>query len=240
MGTLVLMVRPDQRSFVRFVDCVSEAYQPLLAAAVTATGTDLLVEADQDDEDILRRYRDLGFAVTRREHLVAINPDPRVTGLGGRAQLPAGFDLVTADRVDPDRLRLLDDELRQDVPGAAGWQWSPEGFAAQTFDAADFDPAVYQVAVHQKTGRYAGLARVWLNQRGPRLGLIATVRDHRRLGLARALLAAVFAILAERGHTVVTAEVDETNLASLALLGSLGARRTGGTVEMVLPAESPR
>jgi ribosomal protein S18 acetylase RimI-like enzyme len=47
------------------------------------------------------------------------------------------------------------------------------------------------------------------------------------------LLARVFRVLHERGGAQVTAEVDDTNVASLSLLTRLGARRTGGSVELV-------
>jgi ribosomal protein S18 acetylase RimI-like enzyme len=74
---------------------------------------------------------------------------------------------------------------------------------------------------------------VWNNPSGPRLGLIGVLRAHRRRGLARALLAHVFAVLHERDEATVTAEVDDGNGASTTLIRSLGARRTGGTVECV-------
>lgn len=81
---------------------------------------------------------------------------------------------------------------------------------------------------------YAGLARVWNNPGHPRLGLTGVTSGYRRRGLATALLAAVFAPLCDRGIGEVTAEVDATNTASNALLRGIGARRKGGSVELVL------
>jgi ribosomal protein S18 acetylase RimI-like enzyme len=59
------------------------------------------------------------------------------------------------------------------------------------------------------------------------------VPSHRRRGLARVLLARAFRVLHEDGKREVSAESDETNTASVALLASLGARRTAGIIELV-------
>ena len=66
-----------------------------------------------------------------------------------------------------------------------------------------------------------------------RLSLIGVLPGYRRRGLARALLAAVFGVLADRGAPEAVAEVADTSTASLALLDGLGARRTGGAVWLV-------
>jgi ribosomal protein S18 acetylase RimI-like enzyme len=65
------------------------------------------------------------------------------------------------------------------------------------------------------------------------LGLIAALPAYRRHGLATALIAQAFAVLRERGKTEVTAEIDEANVASLSLFIALGARRTGGSIELI-------
>jgi ribosomal protein S18 acetylase RimI-like enzyme len=75
--------------------------------------------------------------------------------------------------------------------------------------------------------------RVWDGPGKPRLGLIAVVRQYRRRGLASTLVARAFGVLHERGRTEATAEVDDTNAASRSLLLRLGARRDGGSVEVV-------
>jgi hypothetical protein len=46
-------------------------------------------------------------------------------------------------------------------------------------------------------------------------------------------VAHAFAVLASRGQTEVTTEIDETNVASKELLAGFGARRSGGTIELV-------
>ena len=59
------------------------------------------------------------------------------------------------------------------------------------------------------------------------------MREYRRRGLASALLARAFRVLHERGRTDVTAEVDDTNMASRSLMVRLGARRNGGSLEVI-------
>jgi ribosomal protein S18 acetylase RimI-like enzyme len=68
--------------------------------------------------------------------------------------------------------------------------------------------------------------------------MIAVVREHRRNGVARALLGRAFAVLHAQGEDGATCEVDVTNVASNALMIGLGARRDGGTVELVLRRHS--
>jgi ribosomal protein S18 acetylase RimI-like enzyme len=240
VGKAAALVRPDDRCFVVFGACHAQAYRPLLRAIAQHWRRDLYTEVGEADPGVRDRLVGLGFVVNRREHTYAIPTDPVVTGLTDLA-VPAGFEIVTADRVGEDRLRELDDELRQDVPGADGWTWDRQGFRKETYDAPGFDPATYLVAVEQASGRYAGLVRVWNRPSGPRLGLIAVGRPYRRRGLARLLLGLVLGVLHQRGRTEVIAEVDVTNTGSNRLLIGLGARRAGGFTELIRPwpAASP-
>jgi RimJ/RimL family protein N-acetyltransferase len=178
------------------------------------------------DEDAVEEWTAHGFAVHRRQNGYLL----RTTTVGD-VQPPGGVELVTADRVDADRLRELDDELRQDVPGTDGWRWDAAGFREETYESPHFDPRVYVVAVDGD--RYVGIARVWLRPQRPTLGFIGVSRSHRRRGLATALLSRVFGELASRGVEEVTTEIDETNAASRGLLEGLGARRVGATVELI-------
>jgi RimJ/RimL family protein N-acetyltransferase len=240
VGNALALVRPDARCVVVFGACRAQAYRPLVQAIARHLRRDLYTVTGEADTEMLHRLVGMGFAVNRREHVYAVPTDPTITGLTDLA-VPARFQILTADRVSEDRLRELDDELKQDVPGADGWRWDRQGFRRETYDAPDFDPATYLVAVEQSTGRYAGLVRVWMRPSGPRLGLIAVGRGYRRRGLAGLLLAQVFAILQQRGRTEVVAEVDVTNMAANRLLTGLGARRTGGSIELLRPwpAASP-
>jgi RimJ/RimL family protein N-acetyltransferase len=181
--------------------------------------------AHVDESDVVA-YVKRGFVVIRHENHYLVP-----TGTVGSVRPPRRVDLLTVDRVDEDRLRALDDELRQDVPGSEGWRWEPAGFRAE-MGSADFDPAVYVVAVDDD--EYVGIARVWMRRPVPRLGFVGVTRPYRRRGLARALLSRVFGVLVLRGIPEVTTEIDETNTASRGLLEGLGARRTGWSVELVL------
>jgi ribosomal protein S18 acetylase RimI-like enzyme len=235
VGLVKASVRPDERCFVFFDSCRAEAHEPLLAAVGQELGRDLYVTVDEADDAGRSLYEQLGFVVNRRESEYLIPTDPEVNGLRG-VESPPGFVLAGADQVEEARLRVLDDKLRQDVPGTDGWRWDEAGFREETFDSPSFDPTTYLIAVEHTSGDYAGLMRVWNNFMGPRLGLIGVVPRYRRRGLAKALLARAFGVLHERGQRQVSAEVDDTNVASTSLLNALGARRTGGSIELRLPA----
>jgi GNAT superfamily N-acetyltransferase len=230
-GEVSARLRPDARWFLYFDAWRADAYPPLADAVAGDLCRDLYVSLEDAEFDALDACAAAGFAVHRRESYYRIPTDPSVTGLTGAA-LPAGLDVISAADADMTRLRLLDDALRQDVPGTDGWRWDPAEFRDETFSPF-FDPATYLVAVDLASAEYAGLVRVWRNRGGPRLGLIAMLAPYRRRGVARALLGRVFGVLAAKGARSVVAEVDDTNEPSLSLLTGLGARRYGGSVELI-------
>jgi ribosomal protein S18 acetylase RimI-like enzyme len=230
-GEVSARLRPDNRCFVYFDTWRTDAYTPLADAVARDLGRDLYVTLEDAEYDALDACAEAGFAVHRRESYYRIPTDPAVTGLAG-AVLPAGLDVLSAADADITRLRLLDDALRQDVPGSAGWRWDAEDFRGETFGPF-FDPATYLVAVDQASEEYAGLVRIWRNRAGARFGLIATLAPYRRRGVARALLGHAFAVLAAREATNVVGEVDDANVAAVSLLTGLGARRYGGNVELI-------
>ena len=232
VGAVTAFLRPDERWFVSFDVSQQESYLPLLRAVAANTGSDLYAVVDDTDEDALETFTRLGFTVNRRESNLLIPTDPQITGLTADGE-PEGVVIISAIDAYEDQLRLLDDALKQDVPGNAGWRWDPGDFHEETF-GSDFDPAAYLIAVEADSGDYLGLARVWNSPGRPRLGLIAVLRPYRRRGLASVLLARAFRVLHERGKSEVTAEVDDTNSPSRSLLMRLGARRISGTAELVL------
>jgi len=231
-GEAQAMLRPDRRWFLSLDAWTAAAFSALVPAATGDLRHDVYTMIDEDDEAGLRDWGTFGFTVLRREHNYLVPTALDRTRLTG-ARLPAGMSLVSADAVDEDGLRLLDEALRQDVPGTDGWVNDPQEFREYTFDEGHFDPATYLVAVDDANQAFAGLARVWNNPGHPRLGLVGVTPGYRRRGLAKALLAAVFAALGERGVGEVAAEVDAANTASNALLGRIGARRVGGSIELV-------
>ncbi|MBA3527884.1 MAG: GNAT family N-acetyltransferase [Propionibacteriaceae bacterium] len=121
--------------------------------------------------------------------------------------------------MDETSLRELDDRLRDEVPGTAGWVNDPAEFADYTFDELQFDPATYLVAVDDERHQFAGLVRIWANGNRSRLGLVGVARPYRRRGLARAMLASALRPVHARGVHEVMAEVDASNTASLACSG---------------------
>jgi GNAT superfamily N-acetyltransferase len=230
-GEVSARLRPDDRCFVYFDTWRADACPPLADAVARDLGRDLYATLEDAEYDALEACAQAGFAVHRRESYYRIPTDPAVTGLAG-AVLPAGLEVLSAADADLTRLRLLDDALRQDVPGYSGWRWDAEEFRAETFGSF-FDPATYLVAADRADGAYAGLVRIWRTRAGPRLGLIAMLAPYRRRGAARALLGQAFAVLAARGATSVTGQADDTSAVSVSLLTALGARRYGGTVELI-------
>jgi RimJ/RimL family protein N-acetyltransferase len=187
--------------------------------------------ADEDDEARVRELARLGFSVERRELFLELPTDPAGWNIS-TATPPPGVSFVTADRVEEEQLRLLDDLLRRDVPGTDGWKWSPEGFREETYESADFDPAAYLVALDERE-EGIGIARVWMRLEQPRLGLVGVRSDWRRRGVARALLAAVLTAVHERDARDVRTGVDEANAASRGLLFGFGGRTVGASLELV-------
>lgn len=210
--------RPDGRCFV-----FGEPDADLPLGRVYAT-------VDESDEARVSALAQLGFSFHRRELVLRLSTDPADWDVP-TAEPPPGISSVPADRVDEERLRLLDDLLRQDVPGTDGWKWSPEGFREETY-SSDFDPATYLVAVDEGMNGI-GIARVWMRPDEPRLGLIGVCPDWRRRGVARALLADVLSAVRKTGAREVGTEVDEANTASCQLLLSFGGRTVGASLELV-------
>jgi GNAT superfamily N-acetyltransferase len=228
--------RPDGRHALFFDAWRFDTYRPLADAVANDLRRDLFATLDDSEFDALDACARAGFTEHRRESCYKIPSDPALTGLGDAA-LPPGVSVISAGEADIDRLRLLDDDLRQDVPGTDGWRWDPAGFKEETYRHR-FDPETYLVAV-APDGQYAGLVRVW-NNRVPRLGLVAVRAPYRRRGIARALLGRALGVLHERGAAgairetrYVVADADDENEPSVTLLSSLGARRTGGSVELI-------
>jgi RimJ/RimL family protein N-acetyltransferase len=230
VGRLRALVRPDQRCFLLLDRFEGDVYRQLVAGALSELDREVYLEVDEGAVDVQTVLAELGFTVHRREHRYLVPTD--LSAVPGSSALPGGFGVISAAAADVHRWRELDDALRQEVPGAAGWRNDPYEFARQTFDDPQFDPATYLLAV-EEGGGYVGLVRVWNRPDVPRLGLIGVLPSHRRRGLATALIAAVFNMLHGRGQPQVSCEVDETNTASNTLMRRLGARRVGGGVELV-------
>jgi ribosomal protein S18 acetylase RimI-like enzyme len=232
-GDVSAWLRPDSRCQLFFDMWRPDALGSLTDAVAGDLRRDLYVTLDDGELDALEAAVAAGFTEHRRESYYRIPTDTAMTALA-RARMPPGLDVLSAANADLNRLRLLDEALRQDVPGSSGWRWTQKDFERETFGRG-FDPATYLVAVARDTGEYAGLVRVWMNREGARLGLIAMLAPFRRSGAASALLRLVFEVLRARGVASVTCEADDANVPSVSLLSTLGARRYGGSVELIRP-----
>jgi ribosomal protein S18 acetylase RimI-like enzyme len=166
-------------------------------------------------DDDAERWLAAGWIIQRREDEYVVPTVP-----------PAPHPFLHLKDADLERLRLLDDELRQEVPGTAGWRWTQEDFVAETYSS----PSVYLV-----TPSYDGICRVWLREPTPRLGFVGVRRSERGRGLGRALVAAALGETNALGFSEVTTEIDVENAASQALFRGFGARRIGGFAELVRP-----
>jgi ribosomal protein S18 acetylase RimI-like enzyme len=223
VGALHPWRTPDGRLRLYYDKCRPDSYEPL-AAAVDG---DCVTNVDAADTSVLTALSAAGFTELRRENEYEI-PISLVT-----APVPAGLEIVTADRTELEPLMLLDCAIRADIPGSDGWQPDPVWFREETYDSPFFDPQTYRVALDD--GAYVGLARVWKplpSQRYGRLGCVGVLAGYRRRGLGRALIAQALAPLAGTAQSAVAAEADATNVASHALLTSFGARITGSTIEL--------
>ena len=178
-GEVSARLRPDNRWFLYFDTWRADACPPLADAVARDLGRDLYVTLEDAEYDALDACARAGFAVHRRESYYRIPADPAVTGLAG-AVLPPGLGVLSTAGADITRLRLLDDALRQDVPGSAGWRWDAEEFRAETYGPF-FDPATYLVAVDRVSGEYAG----WCESGATRRPAPRPDRDARPVPAAR-------------------------------------------------------
>ncbi|HEY0639873.1 MAG TPA: GNAT family N-acetyltransferase [Pseudonocardiaceae bacterium] len=225
-GSARVRTWPDGRRLV-LLGGEPDAAAALLTAVAAGTTGRLHLMADVRDAALLAAARTAGFGEVRREDRYRI-PLPAVP------PRDHGVELVSARDADLERLRVLDERLRDDIPGSAGWRWTPAQFRAASVDDPEFDPRTYLVAV-APDGSYVGLARVWMTRGGPRLGCLAVLPRYRRTRVTAALLHTVVAELRGRGLHEVTAEVADTNRPARALLARTGAVRTGTDVELLRP-----
>lgn len=229
---LTACTRPDGCCVVRPEETWTGSVAAAAAALAERCGVTVVTMVAEHALRELGALAHAGFTSSRREVLITIDVEAALRALGA-AEPPAGVEIRSATEVVEARLLLLDDELRQDVPGTFGWRSTEDEFREHTFADPAFDPRTYLVAVEPGSGALLGLARVWMNPGGPRLGLVGVRRAFRRRGIGAALLARAFAAVAATGAETITAEYDTENRASHALALHLGARRVGTVIELV-------
>jgi ribosomal protein S18 acetylase RimI-like enzyme len=167
-----------------------------------------------------------GTAHPGTAHPGTAHPGTAHPGTAGSAEPPPGVTIKAFGAAEQAPLQALDRTIRDEV--GPGWPDMP----AEVLTRPVLDPAHYAVAAAH--GEYVGLLRVTMVTRLPRIGLIAVRSDHRRRGIARALLAHTLGALHAVGKKTASAEITESNVAATALFEGFGARRTGSTLELVL------
>jgi GNAT superfamily N-acetyltransferase len=143
----------------------------------------------------------------------------------GATSPPPGITIKPFGSAQEPPLRALDRTIRAEV---TAWADMP----AEVLVRPGWDPSKYAVAAHGTD--YVGLLRLTMVTRLPRIGLIAVRADHQRRGIARALLAHTLGALHHVGKETASAEVAESNVAATRLFESIGARRTGSNLELVI------
>ncbi|MDN3242413.1 GNAT family N-acetyltransferase [Glycomyces tritici] len=227
VGTAHVWDRPDGKRFAWFDPIEAEP----IAALCDAIGADrpVYTVADVYEQGMHRTLAAAGFVGERYEHDWTVPVETAAEW--GDAAL-AGFEVGPPERFGMDAVRRFNDAVCADSPGQRGWR-SSAAFWAEEHSGAAYDPAVYPVAWDPAAGRFAGIVRVWMNESGPRLGLVGAARPYRGRGIAAALLGVAFRALRDRGHAKVAAECDAANPASKALLEKAGGTIVGGTIEFV-------
>jgi len=218
--------RSDGRMFVSIDAWHGAAFDRLAGAMLAALPRPLHTVVDEADLDLTARWQRAGLMTRRREWEYTLPTDPRATGLD--SALPPGVTVKAFGSVEEAPLRALDRTIRDEVEAGPGWQDMP----AEVLVRPVLDPSKYAVAA--QSGQYVGLLRVATVTRLPRIGLIAVRADHRRRGIARALLANALGALHHIGKETASAEVTESNAPATALFEGIGARRTGSNLELVL------
>ncbi|MFI9365152.1 GNAT family N-acetyltransferase [Kitasatospora sp. NPDC053057] len=222
--------RPDGRLFVSIDAWHDTAFERIAAAMRADLPGPLHTVVDESDHATASAWRRAGFTTAGREWGYLVPTDPQVTGLGP-ARPPEGVTIVPAGLAEEGPLRALERVVHDEIEAGAGWQSIPAQVLPRPAGTLVVDPARYAVA--RQHDRYVGLIRVSPPRR-PRIGLIAVRAELHRHGIARALLAHALESLHREGTTEAWAEVAESNTAATALLQGIGARRTGGVLELVL------
>lgn len=213
--------RLDGRTFLS-IDTWHAAVFDRLADAMVADHSDpLYTVVDETDHELAANWERAGFTTWRREREFVVPTAPHNISAPG----------VVITTADEEPLRELDHAIRTEVQATVGWHTMPAEVLPWQGGSTPIDPSKYTIA--SKNGRYVGLVRLATMTRQPRVGLIAVLAGERREGIARALLSHVLTRLHRSGIATVSAEVNETNEAAMALFESFGARRTGSNLELV-------
>lgn len=219
--------RPDGRIFVS-VDAWHGAFFDRLAEAMLAElPRPLHTMVDGFDHDTRARWERAGMTVRRREWLYQVP-------IGSRPDVvppPAGVTLLPVGAAEEGPLQEAYSAIRAEIDATVGWATMPVEVPPRPAGAL-LDPSRFAVAAGRE--RYEGLVGVVARRRHARIGLVAVRADRRRHGIGRALLVDVLAALHRGGIDTASADIDESNVAAMALFDGVGARRLGSGLELVI------
>ncbi len=208
MGTS-LFVRPDGRRFLSLREIEAHEYPAAISAAL-ASGGPLYIHADLANDSLVAACADAGFATETVSRRYDVPFSGIARGLP-RALAKSKIEIVQADEIDSDSLFRLDELLRNDVPGLAGWVGDRAMFDHE-LASDDFDATGYLVAQDATSGELGGLIRFWRDQAGPKLGLLGVLHQHRRGFLAHRLLHAATASASQWGSPTFSTQTARLGL----------------------------
>ena len=230
---LQTQLRPDNKIRVRVDGAWTTQVVRAAADLARTRRLPVLVMLSGDLDSTVDLFVEAGFEMTRRETNFRLPVRAALANLP-EPVAPDEYRIISAADADIGELHRLDELLRMDIPGSAGWRMSLQEFRRYTFDPSHFNSRTYLVAENDIGEAYLGLARVWIDSERPRLGMVGVVAGHRRRGIASLLLAHALSATAEvTGADSVDLEIDDSNQASLSLFISLGAEAVGSTTEVV-------
>lgn len=225
VGVLTAKSRPDGRTFI---DVAGDGVQALISAAARQVVRPLYVRSD---DRRLSTWLDLGFQVEMSEESFRFDFASMVAALRWTA-IPDTMSIVSVSATDPSQLFILDNTIRNLVPGCEGWEGNWDLFSDELND-----PAAYYVAIDETSARPVGLVRIWNNSTGPHLGLIGVLPEFRRTRIALPLLRTAVAEAATWGHTSFTASTSLRNPIHRRLV-KLADQRLEVTHQLVRPVPS--
>ena len=219
--------RPDGAWSIRLPDDHYTAWAALLRMATEdINGAMLVSRPGEECVEAQSELRRAGFTPARSETVWRLP----VAGLIERQAVRTMHRIVSVTSSDADAVAALDNSIRRDIPGTEAWMGTGAQLTA-SLDDPQFDPALYLVAQHPRTGSLDGLIRVWNRSPEPRLGCIGVTRPWRRTRLALALVQEIATTLHARGITHITAETDATNRDSHLMATHHGGEPLQTTIE---------
>jgi ribosomal protein S18 acetylase RimI-like enzyme len=220
--------RSDGRIFLSVDAWHGAVFDRLAEAMLAELPRPLHTVVDGIDHDTTARWERAGMAVRRREWLYEVPTGSRPDVVPP----PAGVTLLPVGAAEEGPLREAYSAIRAEIEATVGWAAMPVEVPVQPA-GAPMDPSRYAVAAGPD--RYEGLVRVVARRRHARIGLVAVRADRRRRGIGRALLVNVLAALHRGGIDTASADIDESNVAAMALFDGVGGRRVGSGLELIIP-----